>query len=119
LRKEGKKQKEEKREKKEKQKEEESYFCTVRARLSCKYRKFCNLYFTLEFASVIMTISQCLLSFNINIKQLKNVFAGGWIDGNLFSQCNVTSVECCFENDLLKGKIILLGKMKKNFVVIT
>ena len=59
------------------------------------------------------------MSLNINIKQLKNVFAGGWIDGNLFSQCSVTSVECCFENVLLKGKRILFGKMKKNFVLIT
>jgi hypothetical protein len=55
------------------------------------------------------------MSLNINIKQLKNVFAGGWIDGNLISQCTVTSVECCFENVSLKDKKKFVGKDEKEF----
>jgi hypothetical protein len=32
------------------------------------------------------------------------------------TKVGVTSVECCFENVLLKSKRILLGKMKKNLI---
>ena len=116
----------EKRKKKQKQKKEKRKKKTERGRelfLYCPCSTFLQISKILQF---IFYTGVCIsnndnksMSLNINIKHLKNVFARGWIDGNLFSQCTVTSVECCFENVLIKDKIILLGKMKNNFVVIT